>query len=550
VKTTTIAACLLSAACLLVAGCTRVAPQSNVARSGAHNPWTIPGVVRVGFFEDLDNLNPLLSLQSYVGDVEEMIFSGLVQYDNHYRLIPDAASQVPSLTNGGISKDGRTITYHLRPGIRFSDGAPLTSADVTYTWEQALNPLNDTPNREPAQEVQSIDTPNPLTVVVHLKAPYAPFVSDFLRNGYTPAGGILPRHLLRRYRDLNRIAYDNHPVGSGPFQVVSWQPGNALLLAPNPYYFRGAPKIHRIIIRIIPNQNSLLTMLETHELDIYYNLPEAQYATATSIDGYRVSDEATFSLEHVKFNCGRPPLNDVRVRRAVAYAIDWHRLFEDVYLGLGVPGMTDVRPDSWAYNPQAAQYPFDPGRARAILQQAGWRPGPGGILQKNGKPLRLDLVTVVGTSVRLKAEELIQQDLAAAGIDAEIHNYPANIVFAPWAEHGLLTRGSYDLAIVTMDLEPDPNDEINLSPDQIPPAGQNRSFWVDPQVGAWEAAALRTYDVRIRRHYYRLVQQAIHDQLPFHGIEWRPVLSAVNRDLRGYRPGSNSDFWNTYAWSI
>ena len=531
---------------LAVNGCTRISTQTGEAP----HSYTIPGVLRVGFYESLDNLDPLLSLQTYVGQVETLIFSGLVQYDDHYRLVPDAAVVVPTLANGGVSQDGLTITYRLRHDVRFSDGTPLTSADVAYTWQQAENPLNNTPNREPADRVQSVTTPDPYTVVVRLKAPFSPFVGSFFRSGYTPGGGILPSHLLRGLRDLNRAPYNLQPVGSGPFVVERWQPGIELRLQANPSYFRGAPKLKQIVISIIPNENSLLSAVQSHDIDFYYNVPESQYAQLRGLASVRLSVEPSFSIEHIKFNCGRAPLSDVRVRQAVAYAIDWQGLRHRIYLDLGVPAMADVRPDSWAYNPRAVPYPFDPARAVRLLRSAGWTPGPNGIMRKDGRELSLEMITVVGSSVRLKAEELVQQDLKAVGIDVNIHNYPANIVFATWAQNGIMTRGNYDLSLVTMDLDADPDNSINLSPDQLPPRGQNRSFFVDTEVGAWEAAGERSYDQAVRRRYYVMVQQRIHDALPFHGIVWRPTINAYNEDLHGFRPGAEYEFWNAYEWSI
>ncbi|MDQ6780878.1 MAG: peptide ABC transporter substrate-binding protein [Candidatus Eremiobacteraeota bacterium] len=532
--------CLLA---LALSACSRVGMQT----SGGGSQWTVPGVVRVGFYEDLDNLNPTLSLQSFVIPVQNLIFNGLVRYNDRYEVEGDAAQAVPTLANGGISKDGLTITYHLRKGIRFSDGVPLTSADVKFTWQQAMNPRNNTPNRVPSDKVASMDTPDPLTVVVHLKQPYAPFIGTFLQIHGSPNGAILPKHLLDKYQDLNQVPFNSHPVGSGPFTLRTWEPGNQLLFDPNPGYWEGKPKLKEIQIRIIPNQNTLLTALRTHEIDFYYDVPEPQYSQVNAIAGVRISKQSSFSIEHIKFNCRSPLLRDVNVRRAVAYGIDWARLANDVYLGLGTPAMADISPRSWAYNPSVTPYPHNPAKARQILTQAGWRQSSSGVFEKNGVPLKISMMTVVGVSARLKAEQLIQQELKAAGMDVEIHNYPANLVFAT---NGMLMTGRYDLALVTMDLSPDPDNSINLSPDQLPPVGQNRSFFVDADVGRWEQAAQQTYDLGVRKKYYWLVQQRVHDELPIHGIVWRPTIEAVNAQLRNFKPGSGSDFWNAYQWSI
>ena len=541
----TLALCALLGIAALGSACTRVTTQTGAG--GRSNAWTIPGVLRVGFYEDLDNLNPTLSLQSFVIPVQNLIFNGLVRYSDRYQLEGDAAAQVPSLDNGGISKDGLTITYHLRHNITFSDGAPLRAADVKFTWQQTMNPLNNTPNRVPADKVASINTPDAYTVVVHLKRPYAPFIGTFLQIASSPNGAILPKHLLDQYRDFNQIPFNSHPIGSGPFTLRSWEPGNQLLLDANPHYWGGAPKLKEIQIKIIPNQNTLLTALRTHEIDFYYDVPEPQFSQVSSIDGVRVTKQPSFSVEHIKFNCRSPMLRDVNVRRAIAYATNWQRLASDVYLNLGTPAIADVSPRSWAYDPNVRPYPYDPGKARQLLRQSGWTESIDASFHKGGAPLKLTLTTVVGVSARLKAEQLIQQDLKVVGIDLEIHNYPANLVFST---NGMLMTGRYDLALVTMDLDPDPDNSINMSPDQLPPVGQNRSFWVDPQVGAWEKAGEQSYDLAIRKKYYWLIQQRIHDQLPIHGIVWRPTINAVNVRLKNFRPGAASDFWNAYEWSI
>ncbi|MBC5824021.1 MAG: peptide ABC transporter substrate-binding protein [Candidatus Eremiobacteraeota bacterium] len=533
-----------------LSGCAKISTDGTAPPRG-QNQWTVPGVLRVGSFEDLDNLNPLVSLQSFVGDVEEMIFSGLVQYDDHGSLVPDAAVAIPTRANGGISADGRTIIYHLRRNIYFSDGSPLTSADVEFTWSQIMNPRNNTPNRVPADEVLSMDTPDERTVVVHLRSPSAPFVGLFLHNGGTPNGAILPKHLLDRYGDLNRIPYNTHPIGSGPFVVTSWEPGSLLLLRANPRYWRGPPRLKEIDYRIIPNQNTLLTAVRSHEVDLYYSAPESQYATLVATHGYRVTKSPGQFLEHVRFNCARPLLRDVRVRRAIAYAIDWQRLVRDVYQNLDVAAMADQRPGSWANDPAVAPYPHDLARAQSLLSSAGWHRGSRGTLEKDGQPLRLTIISVAGATTREKAEQVMQQDLRAAGIDLEIRNYPANEVFATYAGNGILTRGRFDLALVALNVEPDPDDTINFGPDQLPPKGQNRSFYVDPEIGRWQAAARTAYERGERRKYYWMIQQRIHDALPIHGIVWTSTIDAVNADLKNFRPGAPvSDFWNAYAWSI
>jgi len=225
----------------------------------AQNPWTRHGVLRIGVLRDIDSINPLLSAQSASTDIAQMLFSGLLKFNDRGESIPDVALAAPSEENGGISPDGKTITYHLRRGVVFSDGHPLTAEDVVFTWQQLLNPKNNVPNHYPNDQAESVTAPDPHTVVVKLKVPSAPFLSYFMRGGVQRA--ILPKHLLEHEIDLNKSPFNLKPVGSGPFMVSRWQPGIELDLVANPRYWRGPPKLREIRYRIIPNDNSLLSSL-------------------------------------------------------------------------------------------------------------------------------------------------------------------------------------------------------------------------------------------------------------------------------------------------
>lgn len=538
--------------CVLLAAnlsyCSKV--QTSVGGPALSNPWTVHGVLRVGSYEDLDNLNPVLSNQAFVTDVDQMIYSGLIDFDDHANAIPDVALQVPSQENGLISRDGKTITYRMRSNVRFSDGVPLTSADVKFTWQQIMNPNNSLPYRYPYDDVASIDTPNPHTVIVHLGHPLASFVGNFMRNGNV--GSILPMHLLKSYPDLNRIRFNSHPVGSGPFVVASWEPGALLDLKANPNYWRGPPKLREVRYQIIPSQNTLFTSVRGHDIDLYYDAPEVQYGTLKSLPGIRVTAVPNMTFEHLEFNCKLPPLDDVRVRRAIAYAINWRNLADHVYFGVDTPGMGDTPPFSWAYDPNVKPYPHDLAKARNLLAQAGWMPGADGTMQKNGAPLRLTISSVSGITSRARAEQLIQQDLKAAGIELSIRNYPADIIFATYGENGILARGHFELSLFAWEYTvPDPDDTNTIGPDELPPHGVNYTFWTDPAVGEWQKAAELHYKREDRRPYYYKIQERIRDQVPRHTIVWRSNIDAVNTDLRNFKPApAVSDFWNSWEWQI
>ncbi len=517
--------------------------------AAAQHPWTQGGHLRIGALRTIDNLNPLLSGQAAGSDLAQFVFDGLIRFDERGEAIPDVATAVPTRENGGISADGKTIVYHLRRDVRFSDGVPLTAEDVAFTFEQVMNPRNNVPYHFPYDQAQSVVAKDPYTVVVRLRAPSAPFVANFFRCGVQ--GAILPKHLLGGKSDLNRDPYNIKPIGSGPYAIASYESNTTIEMVPNPHWFGGKPGLSRVTYRIIPSENTLLIALRTHEIDFYYSAPEQQYRELRAIDGVETSAIPSSQFEMVVFNARRAPFSDVRVRRAAGYGIDWPALARTTYLDVDLADWGDVYPRSWAYTAQPDPTPYDPARARALLEGAGWKPGPDGIRMKDGKRLEAEIVTVAGVITRQNAEVVIQQQLRAVGIDVQVHNAPANLLFAPVGAGGLLATGKFDLGLYAWTKNPDPDDSQTMGPDYVPPHGANYSGVVDAQIGRLQQQANATYDHRGRKALYAQLERRIGEILPSHTIVWRANVNAWNTDLHGVKPAQAvSDFWNVGSWSL
>ncbi|HZX68772.1 MAG TPA: peptide ABC transporter substrate-binding protein [Candidatus Elarobacter sp.] len=521
------------------------APQGSTAR----HPWTDPGHVRIGALRTIDNLNPLLSGQAAATDIAQFVFSGLIRFDDGGNPIPDAALAVPTRENGGISSDGKTIVYRLRSDVRFSDGSPLTADDVVFTWQQVMNARNNVPFHFPYDQAQNVIAKDPHTVVVRLRAASAPFVSNFFRCGNQ--GAILPKHLLAGKPDLNHDPYDNKPIGSGPFMIERYEVNSTIEMVPNPYWFGGKPGLKRVTYRIIPSENTLLVSLRTHEIDFYFAAPEQQYRDLRGLPGIATNAMPSSQFEVVGFNAGRAPLSDVNVRRAVSSGIDWRTLARTVYLDVDLPDWGDLFPRSWAYTAQPDPTPYDPTKARAMLDAAGWKPGPDGVRVKDGRRLELEMATVAGVMTRQNAEVVIQQELRAIGADVQVHNALANVLFAPLGAGGLLASGKYDLAIYAWTKNPDPDDSQTSGPDQLPPHGANYSRVVDREIGILQARANAIYERAARKRAYAAVERRLGEVLPYHTLVWRANVNAWNDDLHGVKPAQSvSDFWNAGSWSI
>jgi len=524
--------------------CSRVAtaPQAN-----ALHPWTKPDTVRIGLYEEPDTLNPVISQMSFSADIFQLVFDGLIRFDEHGQPVPDLARELPSLANGGISRDGRTLTYHLMPKARWHDGVPVTARDVIFTWHQIMSRANNTPTRVGYDRIVRIDAPDPHTVQIRLDAPYPPALYLFKNASQ---GAILPEHALRNYKSLNRIPFNTSPLGSGPYVLERWQHGNEMRFQANHQYFRGAPKIEHVVARFVPDQNTMLSQIRTHEVDLYYDLPPLQAEQLRGAAGIALQSTSTLKWEHLNFNTKRPPLDERDVRLALCYAVDEDGLYAKIYHGYGRKAPTHFNPDFGWGDLTLQHYPYDRARANALLEAAGWKRGAGGIRRKNGLPLSFTISTVTGVKAREAIEVFLQSDWRALGADVTVKNYPAATLFAPAAAGGMLQAGKTDVALFTWaNSIPDPDDETYISPNRLPPNGQNDSFYQSAEIARLQKTGLSTYEVTARRRAYAGIARELYANVPEYVLDWLPETTAANVDLHDVRPVPvGSDLWNIADW--
>jgi len=262
---------------MILSACSKVGVQTGQAQS-----HTIPGTLRYGDIEDPVGLNPLLRLQAVGTDLDMFIFGFFFNVDDKLNYVPELATEVPTLKNGGISKDGLTITYHLRRGVKWHDRQPFTSRDVVFTTNAILNPKNNLQSRNGWDQIKSIEAVGPYEVRFHLNKIYAPAIATFFcETGEYP---VLPAHLLEQYPDINHVPFNSNPVGTGPFKFVKWVHGDRIELVANDQYWRGRPKLQRIIFKIIPKDTTIVVQLKTHEIDAWFRAPANQYTEVKKLE--------------------------------------------------------------------------------------------------------------------------------------------------------------------------------------------------------------------------------------------------------------------------
>ncbi len=529
-----------------LAACSRVGESS----SGGRHAWTHPGILRIGYLGDPDTLNPDVGNQQIDTDLSMFWGGYLFNWSDENRFVPELATQEPTVANHGISADGRTITYHLRRGVKWHDGAPFGADDVIWSWHAIMNPRNNAPSRVGFELISAIDKVDDATIVVHLRRAYAPFVATFFTMSST-AFVVMPKHLLAKYPDINRVAYDSAPVGTGPFKFDGWQRGQKIRFVANDAYWRGKPKLREIDYYTIPDQNTILTQLRSHEIDLTFNGSSTQVREFRAITGMKTILTPFTQYNQIALNLKTPALADRNVRRALMYATDRARIIETVTHGVGIAGDTDQPPFSEYASHDIMRYPFDPARARALLDAAGWKPAADGIRRKAGARLTLTLVGPTGNAPFNAMAVLLGQAWRAVGIDTQIKSYTTGLFFATYGANGILQTGKYDTAGYAWVNGTDPDNSTLWMCDQQPPAGQNVYHYCNPDLDAAERVALSTTDPAKRKRAYFRVEQILAQDVPMIVAYYARRISVINDDLKNYRPAhAVTHFWNTWEWEI
>lgn len=526
----------------VVAGCSKVGTSTSTS-SQSVNPWTEHGVLRIVANQEPNALLRLFSNQAAADDVTALLFEPMFRYDERGNAVPALATEFPTQKNGLISKDGLRITFKLQPNARWSDGQPVTANDVIFTWHAIVDGNNPVVTTAGYDGIKTMIADNPHQVTMVLKKPYGPSVFLFSEGSFPP----LPAHLLARYQRIDRLPYDSNPVGDGPYVLKQWVHGSDLIFSPNPLYWRGKPKVDEVDIRIIPNSVTDVSELKTHEIDVLDGVSKNLVGQLSSIDGIRVMKQLSANYRHLDFNLHNPILAQVTVRRAIAQSVDFDKIIRDVYHGLGVRASTVIPPMSWAAN-DLKPLPYDPSGARASLDAAGWKVGPGGIRVRNGVRMSLSMSTATENLPNQMAEQIVAAELHDIGIEVTIKNYATSILFAP---DGPLYGDKYDMAWIVNTEGTDPDFLGLVGCGYMPPHGANTDFYCNPKVDALLEDAQVHYDFAARKRDYDAASKILVQEVPYVVVYWDVNVVAENTDVKNYKPSPFiTDNWNAWEWEI
>lgn len=475
-------------------------------------------------------------------EISQLVNGHLIQINERLEYVPSLAVEVPTVESGGISKDGLRYAFKLRKGVRWHDGKPFTSADVAFTHKVIMDPAVDVRGRVGWNKVARVETPDEHTVVFHFSAVDAPFLDRVATLG------ILPKHVLGELSgaEIKTHRWFRAPVGLGPFVFKEWVSGSHLTLVKNPGYWKpGRPHLDRVIYKIVPDANALLNQLETGDVDTRVRLVNEQIDVVKKLPGLTLVSAPSITPWLLWMNHTVPPFNDRRVRQALAHGFDKERLAKTILAGHVTPAWQLIPPMSWAFNPSVVHHAHDPARARGLLEEAGWKPGPDGVRVRDGKRLSFEIANIGGEQERVQVLSFIQQQWKQLGVEARIRTVD---VGAMWGN--MLPRRQFEMAYSYTGRLPDPDMSSHyLSPELKPTT--NFPGYSNPEVDRLLLAAAATVDREKRRAAYLKAQEIVAADAVHLFIYWLNGNTVLGKRVQGYRSAPGYvEFWNADEWWV
>jgi peptide/nickel transport system substrate-binding protein len=506
------------------------------------------GHVVEGNFTDVRTFNSMLSSDTASNQVIGLMFDGLLNSKANGDLIGALAKDLPEQ-----SSDGLTYTFKLRDGLKWSDGKPITSDDVKFTYALAYDPQYKdfaSPRRGDLEKyIASVDTPDPQTVIIKTTQVFAPFLGS--HGSY----GILPKHVLGTLdaKALNTADFNSGPtVSNGAFKFVKWDKGQQVTMERNDNYWAGAANLDQWIYKVLPDSVAVSNQLKTGEIDIGPVDP-GQYDTLKTVDSITMKEFPVPTFTFYAYNLDPTKLGgklfaQKEVRQALLFALNRQQIVTAVFFGHGQVANSVEPPTSWAYKdkPQVL-YNFDKAKAESLLDGAGWVKGADGIRAKDGLKLKFQMDTNAGNKQRESMLTIMQQSWKDIGVDAT-----PNLIQFPQLVTEIVDTRKFDVFLVGFNWSVDPDESPLYHSRNTAPGGFNGAFFKNTQVDDILDQALGTLDKNKRKELYGQFQDIMSDQVPSPVILFNTGIYATSKRVQntdfgpfnqfGARPWANKVF--------
>jgi len=488
-----------------------------------------------GSIGDASVLLPVLAADSASFDITGLIYNGLVRYDKNITLEGDLAERWE------ISEDNLAIRFYLRKDIKWQDGKPFTAKDVEFTYKLYIDPKTPTAYATDFLRVKEFKVLDPYTVEVTYERPYAPALGSW-------ATAMHPSHLLEG-QDVTQSPLKRNPVGTGPYRFVEWTTSEKIVLDSNHDYYEGRPYIDRVMTRVIPDPATMFLELKAERLD-EMNLTPLQYRRQTDTSWFKKHFNRykylTFSYSYLGYNLQDEKFKDKRVRQALTTAINRESIVQGVLLGLGAVTNAPYKPDTIWYNHNVKKYPYDPVKAKQMLEEAGWKDtGGDGILRKDGKPFEFTIITNQGNEVRKNAATIIQSDLSKVGIKVHIR-------VIEWAAFlkNFLNKRNFEACLLGWSIGIDPSQIEIWNSKKTGPTELNFINYQNPEVDELLELGASTYDIDERKKYYDRFQEIIAEDQPYTFLYVMDALPIISSRFHGIEPAPIGIGYNFIRWYV
>ncbi len=448
------------------------------------------------------NLDSRVGNDNASGRVFDLVYSGLV------KVTPDM-NYAPDLATKWETPDDKTIVFHLDPKAKFHDGRPVKAADVKWTYDSLMDPKFVTSKRSGYAAVDHIEAPDDHTVIFKLKEPNGGLF-DNLTLGILPTGA-----------DTN--IYKTHPIGCGPYKVVDFRADDRVVLEAFDQWHGGAPKLKHVVLRVIPDATTRVLELRRGTVNFEVNsIPFENVSEFDKSPDFKVDKQAGSVYQYLAFNLRDPILSKLKVRQAIAHAIDRQRICTDLLRGYAVPTDTMMAKGHWARADNLPAYPYDPNKARQLLDEAGYRAGP------DGTRFTLSFKTSTDSEANLRAQ-MIQQMLKQVGIDVKIEASE----FGTFLD--AISKGNFQMYSLSRNGVQDPDFYyVIFYSKNTPPSGQNRGYYANPKVDQLLIEGRSTFDKARRREIYGQIQTILQQDLPYLSLYHQVNVAVMRKNLSGY----------------
>ncbi len=484
------------------------APTAAAVAPAAASQPRRGGTLNVGLPVDPGTMDTRLQNDTSAANINDLCYNGLVVIDANITPQPDLATSWET-------PDPTTYIFHLRQGVTFHDGSPLTAEDVKYTFETMVDPAFKSPRRSLYAPVQSVEVVDPQTAKFTLSQPYAPLLSYMDVGIVSKATAGQPGNTL-----------SEAPMGTGPFKFTSWEKGNRIILGAFDGYHAGRPNLDGVVLQIIPDNGVRAVGIESGSLDLIQSPLNAEDVNRLKTNAkIKTSQTTGLGITYINLNTGDPLLRDKRVRQALAWLTDRDTIASTIYGNMDQPGKSSLLPGTWFADDSVQGYGYDPAKAKTLLQDAGWAPGSDGILQKGGQRFQLNLTTYNDPN-RMQLLQFLQNSWRQAGVDV-------NASYTEWPPFiDAVQNGKYQASIIGWLLLVDPDRAMYR---QFSTKGDsNWGKYANDQVDNLLQDARQKSDQATRKKGYADAAKLILDDSPYIYVTYQGYVAMTRDNVQGY----------------